>query len=249
MKYIPLFTYLFLFSGSSLFSQCNEERIWDQVWYSCEKTPTPGATDDLNHWILYDLGQVYALGETQVWNINAEAELDRGFRQVRIEYSLDSIQWGTLGEYEFEQGDGDRHYEGFVGPHFEGVKARYVLLVAMSTWGDESCAGLTELKFSTIEDNISTPLVSQVLKESVIVYPNPASEHVTLSYSSDRADYWELVLYNQLGQVIASSPYRLEVGNNRLVFPLDYISGGTYWLQAVDREGLLLFGKRIVVNP
>lgn len=249
MKNILLFVGLFFFTASSLFSQCNEERIWDEVWYSCEKSPAPGATDDLNHWILYDLGQVYALAETQVWNINTAAELDRGFRQVRIEYSQDSVQWFTLGEYEFEQGSGNRHYEGFEGPHFEGVQARYVLLVAMSTWGDESCAGLTEVKFSTVENNISTPLLSQVLKESVIVYPNPASERVNLSYSSERRDDWELVLYNQLGQIVASSTHSLTVGNNRLVFPLDYIPGGTYWLQAVDKEGLLLFGKRIVVNP
>lgn len=249
MKYIHLFICLFFFTPLALFSQCNEERIWDQVWYSCEKAPTPGSTDDLNHWILYDLGQVYALGETQVWNINTEGELDRGFRQVRIEFSEDSINWFTLGEYEFERAEGQRHYEGFAGPDFEGASARYVVLVAMSTWGDSECAGLTELTFSLIEDNISTPLLSQVLRESVIVYPNPASTQVSLSYSSEKVSHWDLTLYNQLGQEVASSSHSLEVGNNRLVFPLNHVSGGTYWLQATNREGLLLFGKRIVVNP
>jgi len=48
------------------FSQCNENTVWDQVWYSCEQRPSPGSTDDLTHWILYDLGQAYALGATQI---------------------------------------------------------------------------------------------------------------------------------------------------------------------------------------
>ena len=121
-KYLILYI-LLISMGISGLSQCNEETVWDQIWLSCERQPGPGSTDDLNHWILYDLGQVYPLADTRIWNVNQEEDLAKGFRQVRVEFSEDSLNWFSLGEFEFEQGTGNFDYGGFEGPDFQGSRA------------------------------------------------------------------------------------------------------------------------------
>ncbi|MEM9721201.1 MAG: T9SS type A sorting domain-containing protein [Bacteroidota bacterium] len=247
-RHISIFIFLLLIGGKS-FSQCNEKTVWDQAWYSCERQPGPGNTDDLTHWILFDFGQVYPLAETHVWNVNKEGELAKGFRQVRVEFSEDSLAWFTLGAFEFEQGTGELGYEGFTGPDFQGSRARYVLLSALSNWGDANCAGLTEVKFNLSDTELPTPVSSELLMGNVILYPNPAAEQITISYSSTRRSTWTVSLYNLLGQKIDSKRYNLNIGNNRLEFPLQALTGGTYWIRVTDPEGIQLYGQRVLVRP
>jgi len=166
-----------------------------------------------------------------------------------VEFSEDSLTWSTLGEFEFEQGTGNTDYAGFTGPDFQGQKVRYVLFSALSNWGDADCAGLTEVQFNLSEDQLPTPVQSDLLKGTVIMYPNPAREQVTLSYSSTAPATWNLSLYNLLGQEVTSVQYTLETGNNRLVFSLARVPGGTYWLRATNAVGEPLYGQLVVVAP
>ena len=42
-----------------------------------------------NAWFEVDLGEIYALDEMWIWNINQVNNVERGFKNVKIEYSLD----------------------------------------------------------------------------------------------------------------------------------------------------------------
>tara|TARA_B100000497_G_C7650218_1_gene391139 strand:- start:147 stop:1082 length:936 start_codon:yes stop_codon:yes gene_type:complete len=157
-----LFTSLIILQFQLLSSQ-NEcitvnSSIWDVTWQSCQAKPNPNASRGNTHWILYDLGKIYDLSSTWVWNVNKSSELNSGFKNVIVEYSLDQSNWITLGTYEFEKAPGTSFYKGFKGPDFDKRKARYILLTAIDNWGAASCYGLTEVRFNTTEpDEIPEP--------------------------------------------------------------------------------------------
>jgi len=105
------------------------------------------------HWIQSDFNDTYILSKTRICNTNEVGKLNTGFKDVIIDYSEDGINWTNLGTFEFQQGTGNAIYGGFDGPDFEAVSARFVLLTAISNWGDSECFGLAEVKF-----NITTEL-------------------------------------------------------------------------------------------
>lgn len=118
-------------------------------WVSCTSlaaNPNP-ARSSQGHWIKYDLGDIYRLQGTRVWNYNVEGQTDRGIRNLTVDYSLDGNTWTSLGtSYEWPQAPGSSDYAGFVGPNFNNVKARYVLISSVSTWG-AGCAGFSKITF------------------------------------------------------------------------------------------------------
>jgi len=239
---------LIVTSWNIISGQCNEETIWDKTWYSCEAADNPNPAREKSHWILYDLGAVYPLAESTLWNANQAEETDRGMKQVQIEVSMDQEKWIELGTFDFPQADGSQDYRGFEGPDFQGIRARYVLITALSNWGDPTCYGLSEVQFGIAADSLTTPVQSDLLKDPVIVYPNPAIDMVNISYTSERVDTWTITLYNLMGQEISRKDFILKTGHNRLHFPLETARMGTYWISISDEEGGTLFGQRLIVR-
>ncbi|MEZ4905941.1 MAG: PA14 domain-containing protein [Spirosomataceae bacterium] len=120
----------------------------EAAWASCAKSANPARGNQQQHWIKYDLGQVYRLQGTRVWNYNVQNQTNKGFKTVLVDYSTDGITWQALGgTYNWPQAPGTSEYAGFVGPHFNDIKARYVLISATSTWGDATCAGFSKVTF------------------------------------------------------------------------------------------------------
>ncbi len=120
-------------------------------WTSCEHSNNPNTQRPMSHWIQYDLGQAYKLGSSRVWNYNETGATDKGFRDVYIDYSIDGTNWIFHSEYYFPKAPGQDGYEGFAGPDFQGLEARYILITAKNTWPGSSCAGLAEIAFKTAE--------------------------------------------------------------------------------------------------
>ena len=81
------------------------------------------------------------LSKTWVWNTNDPDKVDQGFKTVRIDYSEDGENWTNWGEMTFPKAQGEAVYGGFAGPDLQNVKAQYVLLTAISNYGDATCAG------------------------------------------------------------------------------------------------------------
>jgi len=120
----------------------NEEDMWE----SCTPAPNPNPARGISHWIQYDFNELYILNTSHIWNYNASGNLGNGFKEVVIDYSEDGVNWVELGTYLWDQANGQGDYTGFMGPDFNGVVARYVLITALSTHDpNASCAGFSEL--------------------------------------------------------------------------------------------------------
>lgn len=154
IKYIISIISIFLFHYS-VSGQCfdADNNIWKDTWASCQKTANPNPENGNSHWIQYDLGTSRNLSETWVWNTNDPNKLDRGFNQVKVDYSDDGETWTTWGEMNFPKAKGEAIYGGFAGPDLQNVKARFVLITALSNHGDTTCTGLAEVKFNLLPND------------------------------------------------------------------------------------------------
>lgn len=128
---------------------------YTDAWVSCQVSPSPNSVDPSGHWILYDLGQLYPLGQFTLWNYNDPKNLDRGVNQYEIAISTDATSWTSAGIYNLNVSDGSAFYEGEAGPHLGDVLARYVLITAISNHGG-ACYGMSEVRISV--DGIALPV-------------------------------------------------------------------------------------------
>lgn len=156
-----ILVFLFVTNSSYAQSQCFEPdaNIWKDTWASCQKTANPNLEYANSHWIQYDLGTARNLSKTWVWNTNDPTKLNQGFKLVTIDYSNDGENWTHWGQMNFPKANGQAVYGGFAGPDLQTIKARYVLITALSNHGHGTCAGLAEIKFNLLpSDDPGTPI-------------------------------------------------------------------------------------------
>jgi len=114
------------------------------IWISSMTGPQPT-------WIQYEFNRVYKLHQMWVWNFNQVIEpvLGFGFKDVTIEYSVDGVNWATLGTtHEFARAPGQNGYAHNTTVDFAGVPAKYVKITANSNWGGVLPQyGLSEVRF------------------------------------------------------------------------------------------------------
>lgn len=142
-------------------------------WNSCQLSPSPNSSRGNSHWIRYDFGGSYPITSAHIWNYNVAGQTNKGFKNVVIDYSDDGQNWTQLGTYAWPQANGNTNYTGFDGPNFGELNARYILITALDNWGNNSCAGFSQISFkiggcpdvglpcddgnpNTIQDNINT---------------------------------------------------------------------------------------------
>ncbi len=167
MKSINIFVILMsIFCFNALNAQCLTDahsNVWNDGWVSCQTSPNPNTVRGTGHWLLYDLGDPYFLDDTQIWNANEAGNTDRGMQDVVIDYSMNGNTWIELGTYQLAEAPGTNDYMGVVGPDFAGIKAQYVLVTVLTTWGDP-CAGLAEIKFGVAETMRSEVNLTTILQ-------------------------------------------------------------------------------------
>ena len=117
-------------------------------WLSCEKLPNPNPIRPPSHWILYDLNERHELYDTKIWNYNVPGETSKGISAAIFDYSLDGVTWTSLGLYNLNLANGASNYGGDVGPDFQGVYARYVLITA--DYPGILCKGLGKVAFTAV---------------------------------------------------------------------------------------------------
>lgn len=124
----------------------------ENAWESCTPQAHPTSGRGLSHWIQYDLGKTYLLTESHVWNYNAAGATGKGFKDVVIDYSLDGTNWIQLGDiFQWQQASGAIGYEGTVGPNFNGISARYILITALNNWDNGLCSGLSKITINATD--------------------------------------------------------------------------------------------------
>jgi hypothetical protein len=126
----------------------------ENSWESCanENTNPNPSRSPYHHWIKYDFGRKYFFQDSWIWNYNVLNQTDKGFRQVYIDYSNDGINWTPLGGLQtWPQATGNLNYEGFTGPNFNNIKARYILVSAVNNHGNLTCYGFSDIKIGAVQ--------------------------------------------------------------------------------------------------
>ncbi len=108
---------------------------------------TTGGTEPV--YIQYEFDKIYKLYKLYVWNYNVqfEALLGFGFKDVTVEYSQDGVDWTLLKEVQFAQATAKATYTANTVVDLEGVGAKYVRLTANSGYGVMGSYGLSEVRF------------------------------------------------------------------------------------------------------
>ena len=214
--------------------QCYPDRhntTWNDAWVSCQAKLNPNSVHGESHWILYDLSRVYKLGASHIWNINDPRHLDDGLQEVAIDYSTDGVNWQNLDTVNFEQGTGKSIYEGFSGPDFDEIVARYVLLTAVSNYGG-NCFGFSELRVE--REEISTDAVDINQLNSCFtanIYPMPFNLETTVHVVSQCEGEISYNLVDLLGKIVLNGSIPADA--NGFSFKMNAVSldAGNYLLE------------------
>ncbi|MBC7884514.1 MAG: T9SS type A sorting domain-containing protein [Saprospiraceae bacterium] len=185
MKY--LFTFLCTLSFLSSHTQCfmdQHSTTWYDGWISCKSKTSPNPARGEGHWILYNLGHRYALGESYWWNNNENNALQHGVKRMSMDISLDGINWVSLSDFELPIASGKPTYEGTEGPDFENVEARYILLTALENYGG-SCYSFGEMKINVALSTNTADETNLDYCMNVKVYPNPFQNSTQIEVSSN----------------------------------------------------------------
>ena len=129
-------------------------RDGDTMWLSELGGPQPS-------WIEFEFDKVHKLHEMWVWNSNdgLESAIGFGLKDVTIEYSVDGIDYTTLGTtHEFTRARGLADYAHDTAIDFGGAGAKFVRLTANSNWGGILAQfGLSEVRFFSIPVQAGKP--------------------------------------------------------------------------------------------
>jgi hypothetical protein len=226
--------------GLQLDAQCYPDRhntTWYDGWISCEASDNPNPVREKSHWIFYNLGYTYHLGQMHVWNNNAPDFLKDGIQTALIDVSVDGINWTEVGEFEFEQAPGKSTYEGFSGPDLTGYEAKYLLITAQSNWGG-TCYGLSEIRVDVSGVTNVPELAASNDCLEVKAFPNPASERSAISVIAGCSqEDIRFVLLDITGRVVVDGSVEGSHGLFQFDLQLDQFQPGTYLL-TVEQEGI-----------
>lgn len=211
-------------------AQCYPDRhntSWNEGWVSCEMRESPNPERGSGHWIMYDLGYTYSLGEMHAWNYNEPQWLDMGAREIKIDISKDGKVWKSRGTYILNRADGTSIYEGETLTDLEGDTAKYVLLTITNTYG-ASCAGLGEIKINVLED--VTELFAQGTNDcfKVSVYPNPHAGQFAFNLTTTCQGEAHYTLFDATGRQVLRGRTGTDATQVRQIISTEGLAGGLY---------------------
>ena len=217
-----------------VFSQCFPDRHSTNFfdgWVSCEAAPNPNPARPVSHFIMYDFGKVFKLGQMTIWNSNDPAHLDWGMRDVAIDYSTDGVTWLTAGDYTFGQASGLSTYEGEEGPFLNEIEARYLLITAINNYGG-SCFGLSEMKVAGEEVEIISDVedVKNLECVNISLYPNPFAEKMTMVLTPGCSGDLHVTVYDAAGRMISNEVTSLITGQEKSMELGKDLPSGSYRL-------------------
>ncbi len=220
--------------------QCYPERHnsnWNEGWLSCEMRLNPNTTYGDGHWIMYDFGHSYALGQMHVWNYNASDWVDMGVREMSIDISADGKHWINKGQHLVERAPGHTRYEGDDLYHFHGDTARYVLLTALNNHGG-SCVGLGEVKFEVLGHKINSHTLTTNTCFDLSLYPNPHVEQFALNVRTRCAGPLRYSLYDHTGKLVMRGQKESSTVGEQWIIATGTLTAGIYHL-VMEQDGNL----------
>ncbi len=242
--FILLLILTVLLPSSTLQSQCYPDRhntSWYDTWTSCSKKASPNPKRDSSHWILYQLGYEYSLGQSHFWNNNTPASLDYGAKKIAIDYSMDGNTWTAWGDVNLRKANGSKYYEGEKGPDLKGLKAQYLLFTILENYGG-NCASLSEIKIDitkTSNTTSSTVYRSQVTSDclSALAYPNPFKNLIGLDITNSCNQSYSYYIEDVMGRKMSPVTTIHQRGLFNTNYNGSHLSNGVYFLVVHSEQG------------
>lgn len=222
-------------------SQCQDNLAWGDLWTSCTQTANPNALRGLSHWLHYDLGADYQLSSLHIWNANQPGATLQGVKSIAIDVSEDGETWTELGIFQVEQASGQDYYSGDAIEQFQETKTRFLLLTVLETWGDPACTGIHELRLDL------APLADPQ-ENNILVYPNPASDFLTVTWESTVQETVGISLHNIMGQEITSDFDLVQLGRSEITMDLPDMVPGIYFVRVLGEDDHLVGTKMIYIH-
>ncbi len=238
-----LLTTILLLGLTEINAQCYPDRhstsVYDS-WLSDEKNPNPNTTRGLSHWIMYDLGSTYNLGQTHFWNLNDPDRLAQGMQNFYVDVSADGMTWKEIGEFSLSQASGATNYEGEVGPDFDGEKANYILITVKDNFSDGAIAGFSEMKIELTSASLAINLIDFLVECSVDNIPRLG--WTAIADSSSEYFLLEQTLNGEDWEELAEIPVdNINQEQNYIYDANDSEDNYTYRLSSVDASGNIQF--------
>ena len=222
-------------------SQCQDNLAWGDIWTSCTQTPNPNNLRGLSHWLQYDLGAAYQLSSLHLWNANQPGATLQGVKTLAIDVSDDGENWEDLGTFAVKQANGQDYYSGDRIEQFPETNTRFLLLTVLETLGDPSCTGIHELRLEL------GPLADPEAHD-ILVYPNPASDILTITWESMEQETVGISLHTLMGQEITSDFGLAQPGRFEITVDLPEVVPGIYFVRVIGEDDRLLGRKMIYIH-
>jgi hypothetical protein len=233
--------FLFFFGLSTYFAsaQYHPDRhntSYDKGWLSCESADSPNQVRGEGHWIMYDLGQLYNMGESTIWNSNIADNTNLGIKNMAVDYSVDGVTWITAGEYEIPEAPASNFYTGSDGPDLSGIEARYILITALSNYGG-SCVGFSEIRLNTA-GVVSDVVDVDELDGNLTVSPNPISTIGNVTVGQVPFGNYKLLITDLSGKRIKSETVIINRDKQDISLDVNQYMAGFYVLTLTDGQKL-----------
>ena len=238
-----LFTILLAtIAGVIGFAQCDgsHNAMDDMSWLSCTGTENPNNSRIEEHWIMYDLGGFYHLGESHFWNYNQAGDTENGIATIAIDYSVDGVNWTWWGDLNLDEAPGSDSYYGEEGPDFDGLLTKYLLLTVVANHGGP-CYGFSEMKIDA-EPGVQDVDEPTVQAFEFGLHPNPAKDLASVQIENGFGS--QLTLYSPTGQIVRSIYVTTQVTR----IDLTDFAPGVYLVEVVGTDGPRATQRLTVVN-
>ncbi|MGB4970355.1 MAG: T9SS type A sorting domain-containing protein [Saprospiraceae bacterium] len=198
---------LILIYSNSIFGQCFPDRHstnWFDAWVTCMPKENPNPINKEGHWILYDLKNEYQIDKIKFWNLNDPSQLNWGMKDIKIDYSVDSLIWNHAGSFQLEKATGNNSYEGMPWVDVVIPKAKYILMTGVSNYGG-ACMGFAEVRFSAEKIKVTTDVSYEESDQNrldINVLPNPFKDMMRIEFKSTTKNPLNIQISDLLGKGI-----------------------------------------------
>jgi hypothetical protein len=228
----------------ALFGQCFPDRHstnWFDAWISCKEKLSPNPVNGSAHWILFDLKNLYLIDKIKIWNINDPDKLNWGMKEIRIEYSEDSLVWNDAGDFTLTKAEGTNRYEGMDWFDVAIPEARYILITGISNFGG-SCSGIAEIRFSAEKIEIVTDVEDEVIDVSELqikILPNPFSDVFRAEFKSESNTPIHIEITDLFGKHLFTELLHPDNGYSSLRVQTRKWSSGAYLMIVRQNEQII----------
>jgi len=232
----------------ALYGQCYPDRhntSPDESWLSCQTKESPNPVRGASHWILYDFGETYELGQSHFWNLNVPEGTSSGISTAVIDYSIDGITWSEFGSFTMNEANASGFYEGEDGPDLGGIIAQFVLVTILENHGGQ-CFGFSEMRIATTGVMVSTDDLAQHINE-MFGSPNPATENAIVNINSKTVGPAQINLIDINGKTVSQKLIALNKGTNKFDLDISPYPAGQY-LVNLEIDGKIKSTKLSIIN-